>query len=259
VIPRADVVAWGRRVGWQTDEQVEQDLVLSRLIVEISNDPYLGNELVFRGGTCLHKLHTERAYRYSEDLDYVRRTGGGIATLTRALTALGERLGMGVRTQIGPQPKVYLRAPFESGSGVMRIKVEMNTFERSPCRDLVRIPHRVESPWFSDSADVVTFSPAELVSTKLRALFQRSKGRDLFDLWLALVHLGIPPEDLVDCFGPYRPDGYTRRRAEQNLRAKLADAAFRDDLLPLVAAWPEDYDIAAAADLVISEVFALVL
>jgi hypothetical protein len=65
---------------------------------------------------------------------------------------MGEDLGMEVRTQIGPQPKVYLRAPFESGSGVMRIKIEMNTFERSPCRDLVRIPHHVDSAWFNGSA-----------------------------------------------------------------------------------------------------------
>lgn len=255
MIPRAAIVEWSRRVGWPTDEQIEQDLLLSRLIVDIGNDPYLGSELVFRGGTCLHKLHTDRAYRYSEDLDYVRRTGGGIATLTRSLTAVGERLGMDVRTRIGPQPKVYLRAPFESGGGVMRIKVEMNTFERSPALDLVRITHAVESAWFNGSAEVVTFSSAELVSTKLRALFQRSKGRDLFDLWLALEQLDVPPEALVECFAPYRPEGYTRRRAEQNLRAKLADVAFRDDLVPLVATWPEGYNIDAAADLVISEVF----
>jgi hypothetical protein len=95
------------------------------------------------------------------------------------------------------------------------------------------------------------------VSTKLRALFQRSKGRDLFDLWLALVHLGIRPDDLVDCFGPYRPEGYTRRRAEQNLRNKQADVGFRDDLRPLVAIWPDGYDVDTAAELVITEVFSL--
>lgn len=64
---------------------------------------------------------------------------------------------------------------------------------------------------------------AELVATKIRALFQRSKGRDLFDLWLAITRLGVTPADLVACFGPYRPDGYTARRAEQNLREKLDD------------------------------------
>jgi len=254
LIPRAAIVEWGRRVAWPTDDQTEQDLLLSRLIVEIGNDPYLGDELVFRGGTCLHKLHSDRAYRYSEDLDYVRRTAGGIGALTHAVRAIGERLGMEVRTRIGQHPKVYLRAPFESGSGRLRVKVEANTFERSPTRSLIRIPHAVESAWFVGTAEVTTFSLPELVSTKIRALFQRSKGRDLFDLWLALVQLGVPPGDLVECFAPYRPPGYSGARAEQNLRKKLANADFRNDLVPLVAAWPAGYDIDSAADLVIRAV-----
>lgn len=257
MIPRANIVQWGRRVNWPTLEQIEQDLLLSRLIVEIGRDAYLGEELVFRGGTCLHKLHTDRAYRYSEDLDYVRRSSGGIAALTDALGAVGERLGMEVDTRMRRYPKIYLRAPFESGGGRMRIKIEVNTFERSPARDLIRIPYAVESAWFAGSAEVNTFCLPELMSTKLRALFQRSKGRDLFDLWLARVQLGLDPRDLVECFSPYRPPGYTRVRAEQNLRAKVADVAFREDLLPLVSSWPDGYDVAAAADLVISEVFPL--
>lgn len=56
MIPSAYITDWGTTVGWPTDEQIEQDFVLSRLIIEIANDDYLGNELVFRGGTCLHKL-----------------------------------------------------------------------------------------------------------------------------------------------------------------------------------------------------------
>lgn len=257
MIPRPHIVEWGRRVGWPTDEQNEQDLLMSRLIVEIARDSYLGDELVFRGGTCLHKLYADKVYRYSEDLDYVRRTGGGIAEVTRSLTVIGERLGMEVRTQIARQPKVYLRAPFESGSGRMQIKVEVNTFERSPARDLLRRPYAVESSWFRGDAEVLTFSLPELLATKLRALFQRSKGRDLFDLWLSLVRLGVAPTDLVACFGPYRPAGYTRRRAEDNLRAKCADAAFRDDLRPLAAARPVDYEVGAAAELIIARLLSL--
>lgn len=72
-----------------------------------------------------------------------------------------------------------------------------------------------------------------------------------------MVRLGVPPADLVACFGPYRPAGYTRRRAEENLRRKCADAAFRDDLRPLVAAWPEGYDVNTAAELIIADVFSL--
>ena len=71
------------------------------------------------------------------------------------------------------------------------------------------------------------------------------------------MRLGVAPADLVACFGAYRPAGYTRRRAEDNLRAKCADAAFRDDLRPLAAARLVDYEVGAAADLIIIRVFSL--
>jgi predicted nucleotidyltransferase component of viral defense system len=164
---------------------------------------------------------------------------------------------MQVRTKIGRHPKIYLRAPFESGTGTMRIKVEVNTFERASARPLSCVPFAVGSPWFTGNAEVQTFDLAELVATKIRALFQRSKGRDLFDLWLAITRLGVAPEDLVACFGPYRPDGYTARRAELNLREKLGNDDFRDDLTDLVGEWPEDYDLDEAGALVIDQVLPL--
>ena len=257
MIPQANIIEWSSHVRWPTVEQVEQDLVLARLIVEIANDPYLGRELVFRGGTCLHKLHLAPALRYSEDLDYVRRTAGGIGELLDALRAMGVRLGMAVQTAVSAQPKALFRAPFESGSGTMRIKVEVNTHERSPARPLVQHAFDVRSSWFEGRADVQTFQPEELVATKLRALYQRSKGRDLFDLWLARTRLGLLPEAIVECFAPYRPDGYSARLAEQHLRLKLARADFRNDLRPLVSAWPAEYEVETAGEMVIADLFAI--
>jgi len=61
--------------------------------------------------------------RYSEDLDYVRTTGGGIAEVTRAVTEIGKRLGMQMRTRITEHPKMFLRAHYETGAGAMRVKV----------------------------------------------------------------------------------------------------------------------------------------
>ena len=61
--------------------------MLSRLIVEIAQHELLGGELAFRGGTCLHKLHLPEPLRYSEDLDYVRRTHSGIKPYLTALRA----------------------------------------------------------------------------------------------------------------------------------------------------------------------------
>lgn len=105
---------------------------------------------------------------------------------------------------------------------------------------------------------MLTFTLEEVVATKIRALFQRSKGRDLFDLWLALTQLDVPATSIVDAFGPYRPDGYTRRRAELNLTEKVKRTAFREDLQGLVAAWPDGYDIDSAAELVAADVLSLI-
>ena len=165
---------------------------------------------------------------------------------------------MAVNTRISEHPKLYLNAPYESNAGQMRIKIEINTHERTPARPLIRIPHTVKSSWFDGGASVLTFAPEELMATKIRALFQRSKGRDLFDLWLANAHLGIAASAIAAAFAPYRPDGYTRRRAELNLREKVKRPAFRQDLRPLVTDWPEDYSVDDAAHVVIAEILALI-
>lgn len=248
MITPADIAHWRQRVPWVDPDQVEQDLVLSRLIVEIANDPLLGQELVFRGGTCFHKLWLDRPWRYSEDLDYVRSTGGGIGDVLSALRSIGERVGFErATTEVGTHPKVRYRSTFAGGTR-MQIKVEINTFERVPARPLVPRRLDIDSPWYVGSADVSTFDLPELIATKIRALFQRKKGRHLFDLWLAMAHAGATPEDIVSCFEPYRPDGWTVDRAMVNLEAKLADRAFATDLDPLVAEWPDGYSVESAGE-----------
>lgn len=258
MIPARHIRAWSRVAPWLTEEQIEQDLVLSRLIVEITNHPVLGEELVFRGGTCLHKVVLPEPLRYSEDLDYVRATHGPIGPLLDAIREIADRLGMDVNTDVGSYPKARLRAPFESGTGLMRVKIEINTYETSPARPHHRAAYSVESGWWFGGADVLTFQPEELVATKLRALFQRKKGRDLFDLWLALTVLGLDPIEIVACFDPYRPEGYNAARARQGLEEHLGDAGFRSDLLPLLSEVPDGYDVDAAGALVADRLLAIV-
>jgi predicted nucleotidyltransferase component of viral defense system len=59
-------------VPWQTSEQIEQDLVICRALVEIFNDDWLSSSVAFRGGMALHKLHLHPQPRYSEDIDLVQ-------------------------------------------------------------------------------------------------------------------------------------------------------------------------------------------
>jgi predicted nucleotidyltransferase component of viral defense system len=111
---------------------------------------------------------------------------------------------------------------------------------------------RVANPWFTGSAEVVTYSDAELLGTKLRALYQRKKGRDLFDLWQALTELDVDDGRIVEVFGEYlMRDGLrvTRAQFERNLAQKERMSEFHGDVLPLLA---------AAASYVPSEALALV-
>ena len=73
MIPTDFIIEWRKFAPWKSDAQVEQDLVISRALVEIFKSPTLSRKLAFRGGTALHKLHFPSPMRYSEDLDFVQR------------------------------------------------------------------------------------------------------------------------------------------------------------------------------------------
>jgi len=75
-------------------EQVEQDLVICRALVEIFSDDLLANSLALRGGTALHKLFFSPQQRYSEDIDLVQITaepfGPLVDRIRERLAFLGE-------------------------------------------------------------------------------------------------------------------------------------------------------------------------
>lgn len=92
------------------------------------------------------------------------------------------------------------------------------------------------------------------MAAKIRALYQRRKGRDLFDLWLAVAQVGVDPASIAAAFAPYRPDGHTADRAVEVLRGHLSLPVFRSDVETLAAALPFDYDVDAAGELIIEHV-----
>jgi len=121
----------------------------------------------------------------------------------------------------------------------MRLKVEIATREHFTVLGFKHVAFSVDSAWFGASANVLTYAPEELLGTKLRALFQRRKGRDLFDLALALQRIpGLELPKIVDCFNQYLEyDGrrVSRAELEANLVRKLKDAVFMNDVPPLLA------------------------
>ncbi len=72
MIPRDFITAWRLHAPWAADAQIEQDLVISRALIDIFTDTKLASSLAFRGGTALYKLFLTPAARYSEDIDLVQ-------------------------------------------------------------------------------------------------------------------------------------------------------------------------------------------
>lgn len=81
MIPRSYIAKWKDQAPWSTNEQIEQDLIISRALVSIFSDDFLKENLAFRGGTALHKLYLKPAIRYSEDIDLVQIKNGPIKNI----------------------------------------------------------------------------------------------------------------------------------------------------------------------------------
>jgi len=257
VIPRANITAWRTHAPWPANEQVEQDLVLSRAMVAMFSTETVAAQAIFRGGTALHKLFLGTGRRYSEDIDLVQRDAGPIGELIDTIRdALDPWLGDPKWKQTKGRFTLYYR--FETTFPpvtTMRLKIEINTREHFSVLPIEQHPFVVESPWFSGTAMLPVYHLDELLGTKMRALYQRKKGRDLFDLWMALQSNAATSIRIVECFQQYMAnDDLTVSRAEfeANLMAKLNTAAFREDVQSLISA-DITYDPEIAAELVHSE------
>ena len=212
MIPRANITAWRAHAPWASDAQVEQDLVITRALVEIYRDPHLGAALAFRGGTALHKLFFQPAARYSEDLDFVQVRNEPIGPVMTALRAILDRwLGKAQYKQSEGRVTVVYRFESEGVQATrMRLKVEINTREHFTVLGYRRERVAVANPWFTGEAEVVTFALEELLGTKLRALYQRKKGRDAFDLARSIeTHPSLDRAKIVECFSAYMKHGGT--------------------------------------------------
>ena len=246
MIPRAHITAWRKSAPWPDNTHVEQDLVLSRALVEMSNRPLVAEQAVLRGGTALHKLFFEPPARYSEDIDLVQRAAGPIGPLINDLRAtLDPWLGTPKWKAGHGRFTLYYRFDTSFAPIVrMRVKLEVNTREHFAVSGFTSRELSVSNPWFSGSAEVATYHLSELLSTKLRALYQRKKGRDLFDLALGLDHPEVDHNELVATFQQYMAFGktaVTRAQFEANMEGKMTDRAFLDDV-PRLLRTGLDYD-----------------
>ena len=91
--------------NWKFLYQIEQDILLERALVSMSQNEYIGNTLVFRGGTALNKPFLNPAARYSEDLDFVQLKSAPIGT---TLDAIKQSMGWFLKDSAQKQPSTNI-------------------------------------------------------------------------------------------------------------------------------------------------------
>lgn len=240
MIPKPYIAKWQEYVPWKQFYQVEQDLVISRTLVEIFSDDFLRENLAFRGGTALHKLYLNPAPRYSEDIDLVQIKSGPIKPIMERLKEVITFFEEPRKTQVkGHGAKALHRFTSEYEEIRLRLKIEINCKEHFNVLDWVEFPFEVESEWYSGKAAVKTYNINELLGTKLRALYQRSKGRDLFDLDYSRLNIELDTNQIIKCFKEYISFATGNRPPSQkeflmNIKEKIDNPDFNGDMEALL-------------------------
>jgi predicted nucleotidyltransferase component of viral defense system len=237
LIPTSYIQEWSNKAPWPTSQQVEQDLIISRALCDLFNAPALAGKIAFRGGTAIHKLLLKQPLRYSEDIDLVQTQAEQIGATANAVREALSWLGDCKREQAGHSMHfVFQFAPEAQPDTTLKVKVEINTREHDSVLGIQQYPFAVENGWFQATANISSFAPEELFATKLRALLQRRKNRDLFDLHMGLQKLSMNPDMLLACFDHYlalNGKPVTRANAEQRMLEKLTHS-LTEDIGPLL-------------------------
>ena len=194
MIGRPDIV---ERVGeWQlTEEVIEKDYVLGWLLWGIGADPVLGDQWVFKGGTCLKKCYIE-TYRFSEDLDFTVLPGGPYRPeaiephLARVLARVHEASGIDFSSrapmlrlrpdELSTEGRAYYVGPRQTPQPA-RVKLDISANEtviRPPV--LREIAHPYPDGPLPGRARCYSFE--EVFAEKIRAMAQRARPRDLYDI-----------------------------------------------------------------------------
>ncbi len=237
MIPEKFIEDWRSQARWKELVMIEQDLIISRALVCLYNDPHIQKSLVFRGGTALNKLFLKPPTRYSEDIDFVQLTAEPIGeTIDAIREVLKNWLGEPKRKLTERSAKLIYQ--YEGINGLpTKLKIEINTTEHFQVLPLRYEHFSVDSEWFKGSCEIPTYELEELMATKLRALYQRKKGRDLFDAWHVFSNNLVNIEQTVEIFRKYCTHNNTsisRELFQKNMDLKRLDTDFQLDMHPLL-------------------------
>lgn len=194
---------WGLR-----DDVIEKDYVLGWMLAAIAAEPALKDTWVFKGGTALRKCYFE-TYRLSEDLDFTVVAGGPeepadlLPIFGRVREWLLDRCGLEVvldekafqrgtnsRGRATTQGKIAYRGP-RPNPQPPKVKIDITSDEVVV---LPAVQRGILHPYTDGTGGIVgsvgCYAFPELLGEKIRALAERCRPRDLYDV----VHMFRHPD-----------------------------------------------------------------
>lgn len=205
MITKSDIL--DRAEEWQlTAAVVEKDYVLGWFLAGIALHPEISEQWVFKGGTCLKKCYFE-TYRFSEDLDFslipearysvdeLKHVLEEVARTVAELSGIAfssDLIEIRERHNRQGQPTFEGRVSYRGPLGIPvppRIRLDLTRHEpilAATDRREILHPFPDELP---DGAHVQAYSIEELFAEKTRALFERTRPRDFYDVGFILENL----------------------------------------------------------------------
>ena len=245
MIPRLFIEQWQQNAPWQNLDMVEQDLIINRALVSLYQNQKIKESLIFRGGTALNKIYLKPSARYSEDLDFVQTKAQPIGETIDAIRIALNWLGEPNRLLTERSAKLVYK--YTSVNGLpMKLKIEINTTEHFQVMDVNNVAFGFESQWFSGESIVAVNQLEELMATKIRALYQRRKGRDLFDLWMVFSKDLANIDECLKIFKKYCEHGGLKISKDlflKNLELKRLNKDFQLDMNILLPHQPPPYNV----------------
>ena len=233
---------WADEGGIPDLTLAELDYRLVHALHAIYADPFLRDRLCLKGGTALNKFYLPGASRLSVDLDF-----NAIGTREQVLherTPIGEAIAAALEQQDSSydltyrgrydQLTVYARFSPLSGTARQRLKVEVSFIERFAI--MGRVERSLAAPPFDEPLTISTYHLEELTSTKLRALYDRRKGRDIYDLFrIADLDLNQTAVRKMVLYYFCRANKvFHYPTFVSNVELKIAERGFRDDVHSLI-------------------------
>jgi predicted nucleotidyltransferase component of viral defense system len=181
-----DLRVWADEQGISDLLFAELDYRLVKSLEAFYRDDFLSKRLCMKGGTAINKLYLGETSRLSVDLDFNQI--GPKEEVLKERRDVRERIVALLKKQDDSYvihserryEQTRIKARYKTVAGPIRsFKIEISHVERFPIVSPVR--KQVKTP--DGLADVITYTLEELTATKLRALLERFKGRDIYDLY----------------------------------------------------------------------------